>query len=71
MRTNSTLHLYADEAIENLGFHCDHSNGSRSYRMSPSMGACATVYLSADHPAELRNLAQSLIEMAEMWEEEK
>lgn len=68
MKTNTTVHLYIDEALSHLDFHCGHDDGSHSYRLTPRFGANVAVYLGASDPAQLRKLAGALQTLADEWE---
>ena len=66
-KTSTTVHLPATEASEHFAFHCDHDTGARSYRLTQNVWSPVTVYLGADGPDQLRDLAYALLDAADKW----
>ena len=65
MSHRTIVNLDADVAADNLKFHCDHPDGSRTY----SLGHTSEVitYINVEHRHELVSFGLALIQAAELW----
>jgi hypothetical protein len=64
-----STHLSTEEIIEQFALHCKHTAGPRSYRFTAKGSDLIQVYLSANNPDELIQLAEILSAAAEAWDE--
>ena len=63
---SSTTTFDAATAAANARHHCDHENGSRTIRLTGSIQHI--VYINADTPSDLRELASRLADLADEWD---
>ena len=65
----SSTHIRASGAIENLTYHCEVPGFGRTFALS-ALSDPLSVYIIATDPAELRELALRLIDLADEWVDE-